>query len=110
MDSNCFWSATSKCVGSSSVHPIYHRNVELVEKRLYAYLDDSTLLAAVRKPVDRPAVVASLNRDLARIQEWHNHWCMILNPNETEAFYVSRTRTVNPPHVDLILSWCFHSL
>ena len=35
---------------------------ELVESRLYAYADDSTLLAVVRKPADRPAVAASLNR------------------------------------------------
>ena len=54
---------------------------ELVENRLFAYADDSTLLAVVRKPADRPAVAASLNRHLARIQEWCNHWCMILNSN-----------------------------
>ena len=41
---------------------------ELVENRLSAIADDSTLLAVVRKPEDRPAVAASLNRDLARIQ------------------------------------------
>ena len=33
---------------------------ELVEYRLCAYADDSTLLAVVRKPADRPAVAASL--------------------------------------------------
>ena len=33
---------------------------ELVENRLYAYADDSTLLAVVRKPADRPDVAASL--------------------------------------------------
>ena len=43
---------------------------ELFENRLFAYADDSTLQAVVRKPVDRPAVAASLDRDLARIQEW----------------------------------------
>ena len=43
---------------------------ELVESRLYAYADDFTLLAVVPKPADRPALAASLNRDLARIQEW----------------------------------------
>ena len=53
------------------------------------YADDSTLLAVVHKKADRPAVAASLNRDLARIQEWCNHWCMILNPNKTKAFVVS---------------------
>ena len=41
---------------------------ELVKNRLFAYADDSTLLTDVRKPANRPAVAASLNRDLARIQ------------------------------------------
>ena len=39
-----------------------------------------------------------------RIQEWFNHWCMIPNPNKTKAFVVSRSRTVSPPHGDLVLS------
>ena len=73
----------------------------LRKNRLYAYADDSTLHAVVRKPADRPAVNASLNRDFARIQEW----CMILNPNKTKALVVSRSRTVNPPHGYLVLSW-----
>ena len=77
---------------------------ELVENRLFAYADDSTLLAVVRKPADRLAVAASHNRDLARIQEWCNDWCMILNPNKTKALVISRSRTVNPPHGDLVLS------
>ena len=76
-----------------------------VENRLFAYADDSTLLAVVRKPADRPADAASLNRDLARIQEWCNHWCMILNPNKTKALVVSRSRTVSPPLGDLVFSW-----
>ena len=54
---------------------------ELVENRLYADVDDSTLLTVVRKPADRPAVAESLDWDLAMIQEWCNHWCMILNPD-----------------------------
>ena len=58
----------------------------------------------VRKSADRPAVAASLNRDLARIQEWCNHWGMILNPNKTKALVVIRSRTANPPHGDLVLS------
>ena len=44
---------------------------DLMENRLYAYVDDSKLLAVVCKPADRLAV-ASLNRDLTRIQEWCN--------------------------------------
>ena len=62
---------------------------QLVENRLLAYADDSTLMAVVRKPADSPTVAASLNRDLVRIQEWCNHWCMILNPNNTTAFVVN---------------------
>ena len=58
---------------------------ELVENRLFAYADDSILMSVVRKPADTPAVAASLNIDLARIREWCNHWCMILNPNKTKA-------------------------
>ena len=77
---------------------------ELVENRLFAYADEFTLLADVRKPADRPAVAASLNRDLVRIQEWCNHRFMILNTNKTKALVVSRSRTVSPPHGDLVLS------
>ena len=77
---------------------------ELVENRLFAYADDSTLLPVVRKPTDRPAIAASLNMDLARFQEWCNHWCMILNPNKSKALVVSRSWTVSPPHDDLVLS------
>ena len=84
---------------------LYTREIfEQVENRLYVYADGSTLLAVVRKPADRPAVAASLNKEYARIQEWCNHRCMILNPNKTNAFVVGRSRTVNPPHGDLVLS------
>ena len=76
---------------------------ELVENRLYANADDSTLLAVVHKPSDRPAVSASFSRDLARIQEWCNHWCMLLNSNKTKALVVSRSRTVNPTYGDLVV-------
>ena len=76
---------------------------ELVENRLYASADDSTLLVVVHKPGDRPAVAASLNMGLARIQKWCNHWCMLLNLNKTMALVVGRFRAVNPPHGDLVL-------
>ena len=105
MDHNRFWHTTGKCVGSSSGYPLYQYNMfELEDNRFYAFADDSTLLAVVRRPADKPAVAASLNRDLARIQEWCNRWCMILNPNKSKALVVSRSRTVNPPLGDLVLS------
>ena len=77
---------------------------ELVDNRLYAYADDSTLLVVVAKPADIPAVAASLYKELARNQEWCNHWCMILNPNKTKALFFSRSGTVNPPYGDVVLS------
>ena len=52
--------------------------------------------------VDRPAAAASLNRDLTRIQVWCYHWCMIRNPIKTKVLLVSRSRTVSPPHGDLV--------
>ena len=76
----------------------------LVENRLFDYADDSTLLGVVRMPADRPAVGAFLNRDLARIQELCNHWCMILNANKTKALVTSRSRSVNLPNGDLVFS------
>ena len=48
---------------------------DLVENRLIAYADDSTLLAVILRPSDRPTVAASVNRDLARIHEWCGRWC-----------------------------------
>ena len=74
----------------------------------YAYADDSTLLAVDRMTVDRSAVAASLNRDLARIQEWRNHWWMIQNPNKIKASVVSGSRTVNHPLVTSLV-WGFLS-
>ena len=60
---------------------------DLVENRLYAYADDSTLLAVIRRPYDRPTVAASVNRDLARIHEWCGRWCMLLNPRRAKPWW-----------------------
>ena len=97
MDPNCFCRATGKCVGPLLFVLYTSEMFELVENRLYAYADNSTLLAVVRKPSDRRDVAAFLNRDLPRIQEWCNHWCMILNPNKNKDLVV-RTE-------DLVLSY-----
>ena len=43
---------------------------DLVENRLFAYADDSLLLAVLCKPADRPAVAAFLNRNFHKIHEW----------------------------------------
>ena len=38
-------------------------------------------MPVVGQRADRPVVAASHNRDLSRIQEWCNHWGVILNPS-----------------------------
>ena len=79
---------------------------ELVKNRLYTNADNSTLLAVVPKPADRQTYCCCLPylQDLALVQDWCNHWCMILNPNKIKALVVHISRTVNPPHGDLVLS------
>ena len=77
---------------------------DLVENRLFAYADDSTLLAVIRRPSDRPTLATSVNRDLARIHEWCGRYCMLFNQKKSKALLVSRSRTVCPPHGDLGLS------
>ena len=63
---------------------------------VYAYADDATLLEVVRKPADTPAVAAWLN--MARIQEWCNHWCMIRNPNKMKALVVCKMSQRRHPY------------
>ena len=49
---------------------------ELVENRLNANTDDSTLLEVVHKPVYWPSDTASLNRDSARIRPGTWYWIL----------------------------------
>ena len=74
-----------------------------LENRLIAYADDATLLAPVPSPDLRVQVSESLNRDLARIDAWCKSWGMKLNPVKTQSMIVSRSRTLNPQHPDLII-------
>ena len=54
-------------------------------------------------PNMRSDVAKSLNRDLSKISTWCNSWGMRLNPNKTQSMIVSRSRTVFPPHPDLLV-------
>ena len=103
MDPNTFRRAAGSVLGPLLLILYSSEMFELIANKLFAYSDDSTLLAVVRKPADRPAVAASLNRDLARIQEWWNP-NTTRNPNKSKALVVSRSRTVSTPHDDSVLS------
>ena len=60
------------------------------------YADDSTLMAVVPSPRDRPRVIASLNHDLALIDGWCRQWGMLVNASKTKALIISRSLTDCP--------------
>ena len=74
-----------------------------LENMLVSYADDATLLARIPSPNMRSDITESLNRDLGKISTWCNLWSMRLNPNKTQSMIVSRSRTVFPPHPDLLV-------
>ena len=74
-----------------------------LENMLVSYADDAPLLARIPSPNRRSDVTESLNRDLSKISTWCNLWGMRLNSNKTQSMIVSRSRTVFPPHPDLLV-------
>ena len=62
------------------------------------------LLVRIPSPNMKSDVSESLNRDLSKISTWCNLWGMRLNPNKIQSMIVSRSRTVFPPHPDLLVS------
>ena len=75
----------------------------IVEKKLYSYAEDSTLVAVVPSPGERVAVSESMNRDLNRVSVWCDLWGMKLNASKTKTMIVSRSRTVHPQLTPLTL-------
>ena len=75
-----------------------------LENQLIAYADDATLLAVIPSPAQRRMVSESLNRDLAKINDWCKLWGMKLNANKTQSMIVSRSRTLVPNHPDLSIN------
>ena len=75
-----------------------------LENKLIAYADDATLIAPVPSPELRASVAESLNRDLAKINYWCTSWGMKLNAKKTQSIIVSRSRTPDPPHPDLLIN------
>ena len=74
-----------------------------IESTMVAYADDTTLFAPIVSPQDRPRVAEMLERDLLKIQSWCKIWGMRLNPSKSRSLVVSRSRTLEPPHPDLIV-------
>ena len=74
-----------------------------LENMLVSYADDATLLARIPSSNMRSDVTVSFNRYLSKISTRCNLWGMRLNPNKTQSMIVSRSRTVFPPHPDLLV-------
>ena len=75
-----------------------------LENELVAYADDTTLMAVIKNLSSRPVVLASINRDLVRIQEWCSQWHMKLNPSKTKSMVVSRKDTDESSHGLVLVS------
>ena len=60
----------------------------IVEKKLFGYADDSTLVAVVPSPGEKVAVSESMNRDVNRVSAWCNLWGMKLYSSKTKTMIV----------------------
>ena len=75
----------------------------VVENKLYGYADDSTLVAVVRSPGERVAVLGSMNRHINMVSVWCDLWGMKLNVSKTKTMIVSRSRIIRPQLTPLTL-------
>ena len=72
-------------------------------KKLVALLPRIRIGMVSPSPAEIQLVCESLNRDLAKISSWCSTWGMKLNPRKTQSMIISRSRTLNPPHPDLLI-------
>ena len=70
---------------------------------LVSSADDSTLFCTMPYPRDWASVAASLNDDLAMINDCCSRWGMLVNPSKTRGMLISRSRTVEPLFHDLVI-------
>ena len=70
---------------------------------LIGYAEDSTLLSVVLSLGFRVTVAESLNRDLGKVSERCDLCGMKLNASKTKTIIVSRSRTMNPHLLKLLL-------
>ena len=68
----------------------------ILENKLIAYTDNSTLIAVVPSRGVRATVAESPSRDLIRISEWRDLWGMKFNASEIKIQTVSRSWTMHP--------------
>ena len=65
--------------------------------------DDSTFVASVSSPCERPTIAASLNRDLVSIDKWCARWGTLINLAKTDGMMISRSQTAWPMFPDLFV-------
>ena len=65
------WIASGQCFGPVVLLLLNISELStILEKKLYGYADNFTLVSVVPSPIERVAVAESLNRDLNRVSEW----------------------------------------
>ena len=74
-----------------------------LEHMLVTYEGNVSLLAVVPSSDMRSVILDLLNRDLAMISEWCRLWAMKMHPSKTQSMIVSRSRTLQPQHLDLFI-------
>ena len=67
-------------------------------------MNDTTVYAAIPRPLLRLPVMESLNQDFAAINFWCLKWHMRLNPKKIELMVVCRSRVNASGYADLTLS------
>ena len=75
----------------------------ILENKLIGCADDSTLTAVVPSPGFRVTVAETLIRDLGRVGEWCGLWGMKLNASKIKTMIVSKSRTMHPQLLTLII-------
>ena len=75
----------------------------ILENSLLGCTDNSSLLTQVFKPSNKVSAVLSVNRDLARIDDWCKRWEMLVNHINIKALVNSRSRTLAPVFPNLLL-------
>ena len=76
----------------------------IMKNKLYAYPEDSTLVAVVQSVAERVAVIESMNRDRNRVSAWCDLWGMKVNAGKTKTMIVSRSFTIHPQLTPLTLN------
>ena len=76
----------------------------IIKSDMIAYADDNVLFAHIDHVHSRALAANKLNTDLNLVSDWCKMWGMLINPNKSHSLIVSRSRSLQLPHLPLILN------